>query len=380
MKPDKIHVFRNEVKPNIPKKLPFEELAAKAALHIATPWWSHWLTITGGGVAVLIGVTTVALSNSGKSKQAVVMSQKPAQVTLVSNSAVYDTLEADVFHGDTVYYNECTKIIVQKGGIADARGRAIAGCVKFLYREQRNGNTSNRHKATKSDGKELSNGLFEIRALAGEQILSNGIKVEFCTETSDPGYHWYQSINQNDGWDFLSNTDYLFTTKFIGAAKNPVVQNTETITEADVTQTGINQPMAAPRMHTPGTYTFHVDGGRVPYLAPYKNTIFEVLPGQDYNPDNMPEEFDFIKVKATNKPGIYHVTFVDNGVMFRCYAAPVLTNEKDYNDALEVYRNSFRTKDVAHKPKPQESVKVFRKISPVQVNLFGIYESRTIKK
>src|SRR5688572_25975578 len=98
MKPDKIHVVRNEAVPKLPNKPAFDELATRAALHLATPWWSHWLTYTGAGVAVVAGVVGVTQYNTSAKETG--PAKTPVVLTTSENTLnwkhPYDTLLVDV--------------------------------------------------------------------------------------------------------------------------------------------------------------------------------------------------------------------------------------------------------------------------------------------
>jgi hypothetical protein len=344
MKPDKIHVFRNENIPEIPTKPAFDDLTTRVAMQLATPWWSHWLTYAGGGAAVVAGIVGVASYQSTspaaqvpKPKTEIVMQPAPLLYP-------FDTITVDVLRGDTILFRGCSKIIIPPGSIQKHNGEPITGTTRILYRELRHAeeiaasgfslNTAGNGRATLLE----SNGLLEVRVLENQKIKPGSpLKIVFCTNQIKTGNSWYAYGENNAIWQL--NRPAVYQSKpggmvsQVSAEEDNVVESTPRIAR--------NPGLVPPRLKDPKAHAFHVDAAYVPELAPYKDIVFEVLPGQKYDPSSLPDEFDQIKVKTTPRLGIYLISLYDNGTVYQYYAAPVFENEADYQRAMETYKKAI---------------------------------------
>lgn len=98
----------------------------------------------------------------------------------------------------------------------------------------------------------------------------------------------------------------------------------------------------APRMKSPKGFTFTVEEPNIPELAIYENVVFEVLPGQNFDPKAIPDYWDYIAITKTSTYGVYVLTLMDTHQTLKYKAIPVFLNVDDYNKALAAYQKETR--------------------------------------
>ncbi|MBS3914385.1 MAG: hypothetical protein KG003_07795 [Bacteroidetes bacterium] len=381
MKPERIHVVRNEGKPDIPNKPSFEGLAAKAAIQMATPWWSHWLTYTSGGVAVVAGIFGVVHYNKNQSVEL----PKPKVITTVNTVTVkpfvtgFDTLNVDLINGDTILYKGCTKIIIPPSSITSADGGKLDN-TQLLYREMRNAAdwiaADVKLEYPNKEGMVMleSNGMFEIKTLHSEIIHpQKQITIAFCTNHTKPDNHWYQSKNDSESWSYLQKAVY-----HIQQEKGMALSTNQA---DEVARLETKQKPARPKMRDLHNHAFDIDLSFIPELSKYKNVTFEVIPGQKYFPEELPEVMDKIKVIKSEIVGQYLVSFYDNGTIHRFQVYPVFTNEseykmamKEYKVAMDVYRQETNLDISLPAPADQIITETKLPVSEIKIKKFGLYQ------
>lgn len=356
-----IRIVRNEQDPMVPAPPDFDNVVVKAK----KAGWKSWKVKTGLAVTITgLIIATVLLFRNQSNKSTSVSERNDSFSTTVkpplpAMDIPYDTFEINVKAGDTITYKGCTKIIFKPGSIQQAAGQQVER-TKVVYREFQNqteimmSGIPMMYDSANQKYLFESGGMFELKSLSSnEKIAGAGmVEVKMCTRHNQQNFNWYKLDEKSGIWSYIkpvspealnpTRTDTAsFPTKSNDGHYDPIEIAVPIL--VDETKSEVGAMTAVPKMMPPkrkdnSNPTFSIDANYIPELQVYTNVDFEVLPGQGYDANKLPDEWDYIKVEKTGTYGVYLVSLFNRNSRYSYRARPVFDNEQDYQTALKEFR------------------------------------------
>lgn len=351
-----IRITRNEANPSIPPRPDFAKLAANAA-KLAKPFYMKtWFWGTTGFAVITIVASVVFLGKPASNLVKKSHNDSTAKNIIhpIANLDIaYDTFTVNVAQGDTLVYKGCTKIIVPPAAINKTNGAQIS-TTKVVYREFQNQTeimTSGIPMQYDTAGKKLlleSGGMFEFRSIENDEQINpeKSIEIKMCSQHNQQGFNWYALDDKTGQWKYIKpvtmptpveDSDSMKTATLENKAARKVPSAPQSVSNITI-ELPKKRPTPEPKRKSAKGYTFTVPEPDVPELAIYSNLVFEVLPGQNFNPNSLPDYWDEISVKPTAVFGQYLLTLKDSKQTLKYKAIPVFETEKDYQQALKDFK------------------------------------------
>lgn len=407
MKQNKITVSRNENTPIIPPRPDFATLANNVA-SAAKPFYKTSLFYGSAGLAAVLAIFTAAYLYFKTPLKSVPQAKIQTAETVIHPpmkglELACDTFEVDILHGDTVVCKGCTKLIFPAGCIQKTDGNAPEK-TRIAFREFHNQAeilTSGIPMVYDSAGAKNtfeSAGMFELKNVNANEHINpgSGIKVELCSNGETNGYNWYRLDEKTGNWTYLQPAVTTKTGAVTEVKKSSKIQTygPTLMPPVDNSVTTLtNKKSPVPRLRDPRAFTFTVEEPNVPELAIYKNIVFEVLPGQNFNPRTLPDVWDDVKVAPIGN-GIYMLTLIDNAKTLKFKSVPVFLTPEDREKGKAAYlahhptsqtgqasANPANSEPITEKntpgnaPMPPVAANYGHMVQAITVSQFGYYNS-----
>lgn len=357
-----IRIVRNERDPMVPTPPEFNTLMAS----VKKTGWKSWkfktglaLTIVGLIISTALLLRNQPVKTTGNAQQKADSPSMTVKPPLPALDVPYDTFEINVVAGDTITYKGCTNIIFKPGSIQESDGQRVEK-TKVLYREFQNQTEimmSGIPMMYDTAGKKYlfeSGGMFELKSLNKNEKIAGArmVEVKMCTQHNQQNFNWYKLDEKSGNWNYIKPVSprALNPTQTDTANHQTNENDGYAPIEMEIYQRKVDKakpevavPAAVPAMMPPkrkdnGNPTFSIDANYIPELQVYTNVDFEVLPGQGYDANKLPDEWDYIKVEKTNTYGIYLVSLFNGNSKYSYRARPVFDNEQDYQTALKAFK------------------------------------------